>query len=100
MLGLRHRSESLRLIGSAMFGAILTWLHVPTTVNLGTLEDDSLQINSLASDNCFSCRNVFHFQAKEGGSLTIPGSTSIWSINVGIYRILRYAIIYYIYTEI
>ena len=30
-----------------------------TTVILGTLKDDSLEINSLALNNCFSYRNVF-----------------------------------------
>ena len=30
-----------------------------TTVMFGTLEDGSLEINPLASNNCFSYRNVF-----------------------------------------
>ena len=56
-LGLRQRSESLRLIGFAMFGA--TFNLDTRTVIFGTLKDGSLQINNLASNNHFSYRNLF-----------------------------------------
>ena len=39
---------------------LLTWLHVSDYRNFfGTLKDDSLEINTLALNNCFSYRNVF-----------------------------------------
>ena len=38
-----------------MFGATF---NLGTTIIFGTLEDGSLEINSLALNNCFSCRNV------------------------------------------
>ena len=50
---------SLRLIGSASFCATLIWLHVSECLIFGTLKDDSLWFNVLASNNCFSHRNVF-----------------------------------------
>ena len=54
-----------QLSESAMFDATFyhtTWLHVSdsrTAVIFGTLENCSLQINSLTLNNCFSDRNVF-----------------------------------------
>ena len=33
---------------------LLTWLHPLTTVIFGALKNDSLEINSLALNNCFS----------------------------------------------
>ena len=47
---------SLRLIRSCL---VQLWLHVSTSVILGTPKDGNLQINSLASNYCFSYRNVF-----------------------------------------
>ena len=39
---------------------LLTWLHVSDyTVIFGTLKDDSLKVNSLPLNYCFSHRNVF-----------------------------------------
>ena len=52
--------ESLILIRSAMFGAtfnLVTRVRIPYFVE--TLKDGSLEINSLALNNCFSYRNVF-----------------------------------------
>ena len=43
-----------------MFGANSTWLRVlDYTINLETLKDGSLEINSLALNNYFSYGNVF-----------------------------------------
>ena len=57
---LRRLSESLKLIGSVMFGAFLKSNYTcRSTVIFGTLKDGTLQINSLASNNNFSYRNVF-----------------------------------------
>ena len=53
-LPLRRLSESLILIGSAMSG-----YKCRTTVIFETLKDGSLEINSLALNNCFSYRKIF-----------------------------------------
>ena len=47
-------AESLILIGSAIFGA--TFILV---TRVGLLKDSSLEINSFALNNCFSCKNFF-----------------------------------------
>ena len=55
----RLRSEPLKLIGSAMFGATLN-LHgytCQTTVSFGKLKDGTV-VNSLAWSSCFSYRSV------------------------------------------
>ena len=60
VLPLRRLSESLIPIRSVMFGAIFN-LHgytCRTTVMFGTLKDSSLEIKSLALNNCFSYKNV------------------------------------------
>ena len=45
----------------ATFNIVNTWW---TTVMFGTLKDGSLQIDSLALNNCFSYRNVFQNSVK------------------------------------
>ena len=50
---------SLRLIGPAILVQLLPSYMCRTTVIFVTQKDGSLQINSLASNNCFSYRNVF-----------------------------------------
>ena len=52
--------KSLKRVILSMFSATFTWLHVSQTIlSFGTLKDDSLEIYSLALNNCFSYRNVF-----------------------------------------
>ena len=51
--------ETLILIGSVMFSATFNLVTRGTTVIFGTLKNGNLEFNSLASNNCFSYRNVF-----------------------------------------
>ena len=56
----RRLSESLILFGSAMFCSTFNLVTTcRTAVRFETLKDGSLQMNSLALNNCFSYRNVF-----------------------------------------
>ena len=52
--------KSLKHVILSTFSATFARLHVSQTiVGFGTLKDGSLEINSLALNNCFSYRNVF-----------------------------------------
>ena len=42
-----------------MFGATFNLVHVSDYCNIWNTENGSLEINSLALNNCFSYRNVF-----------------------------------------
>ena len=54
------RQRSGWVSGSAhVWCNILTWLHVSDYRNFAAQKDGNLQINSLASNNCFSHRKVF-----------------------------------------